>query len=352
MSDSVSVRSAQEEMDRVVKTPFIMLRFGVPIKQMLIDLMTKPEPAEITELKKTHPQLHAVMKRCEVTRKIYARNNNQGQLDDWAAMQDDKSDSLNHQILKELIAAFIIQTPRAPVPPILEPLLADIDWAELHAEWRKKDCAIKSAAQSNDLKQVMEKRNDVVGYGLDRSKICDRELAKVKSLRDAVALVGQGADAAAKAQFLASNLILVDFVVELVDLMYPTNGAAQDFDAIIAAVRAMCADIVAATDADSPAFALGSKAYSCQTRFNSLRAVRMRSVLSYGDQALEYGPVKEGSVVETLMTMKLKSHRLPHSISNLRARADTPKRDKEEPSKRSASQEAKAAKEAAKEAKK
>jgi hypothetical protein len=78
----------------------------------------------------------------------------------------------------------------------------------------------------------------------------------------------------------------------------------------------------------------------------------MRSVLSYGDQALEYGPVKEGSVVETLMTMKLKSHRLPHSISNLRARADTPKRDKEEPSKRSASQEAKAAKEAAKEAKK
>jgi hypothetical protein len=124
MSDSVSVRSAQEEMDRVVKTPFIMLRFGVPIKQMLIDLMTKPEPAEITELKKTHPQLHAVMKRCEVTRKIYARNNNQGQLDDWAAMQEDKSDSLNHQILKELIAAFIIQTPRAPVPPILEPLLA------------------------------------------------------------------------------------------------------------------------------------------------------------------------------------------------------------------------------------
>jgi hypothetical protein len=307
--------------------------------EMLTSLVTLPEPVELTTLKSKAgcTKIQRALKLIDIARVLYLAAPDQP-TKDAMLLEFQKPEGYFKTALQQLVHALVSDN-IDPVPACLAP----IDTAFLGpmlAAWSEVSTQVKEERDAKELKASQERSGDPLAVAQERMKQVDADFAKLKDQREAIVEFRSFTTEAtsAKTQFLVSNVILVDFTMQLHDLLHPSSGMV-DQSRITAAVHAMCADIVAATDPNAGFLAGCLKSHSCTKKFNSLRAVRMRMDLPPQHARQTLTPlVKEGAQLhDALMAIVPVSYRLPHSLRSVQ-RPDTPKREREEP-KRSASQE-------------
>jgi hypothetical protein len=315
---------------------------------MIQTLITDPEPMELSTLKGKHPKLAAALMMFDFARKSYANgpdaNAKKAMLEGWK--KSDGQPSFFNSSLRKLIFA-LAQEKVDPLPACLLPIEAEV-LVPIRVEWERASSQQKVDQEAKEMKASQEKSGDPLAAAQDRLKQVDADFAAEKCQREALLECRNFTSDAttAKTQFLASNVILLDFAVQLYDLLHPTTGV-PDLNAVTGAVHALCADVVAATDPNANILAGCVKSHSCAKKFNSLRAVRMRMgglPVHNARQSLSVS-IKDGlQMQDALMTISPVSFRLPVSIRSHQS-PDTPKKERDEHPKRSPSQDMKAPKE-------
>ena len=252
--------------------------------KMIQTLITDPEPVELSTLKGKHPKLAAALMMFDFARKSYASapdaNAKKAMLEGWK--KSDGQPSFFNSSLRKLIFA-LAQEKVDPLPACLLPIEAEV-LVPIRVEWERASSQQKVDQEAKEMKASQEKSGDPLAAAQDRLKQVDADFAAEKCQREALLECRNFTSDAttAKTQFLASNVILLDFAVQLYDLLHPTTGV-PDLNAVTGAVHALCADVVAATDPNANILAGCVKSHSCAKKFNSLKHIIRPSAKQEGN---------------------------------------------------------------------
>ena len=221
-------------LDNITETAFMLTCDAPTVQTMMQDLITRAEPADVTELRKTHPKLDEVMADIDSARATYGETlqaRQQGLLDAW-----NKDKGLTQKLLRQLLGALVMQLPN-PMPATFASIATKVQWPKLQASWQSIDSKIKSETQTKTSKQVQEQRTDPSWVAQERCNLVDKEFAQLINPRSAMLnTVGYEADTLeAKRAFLLHNVVWLDFLVELYDLVRPSSGVV-DISAITASI--------------------------------------------------------------------------------------------------------------------
>ena len=313
----------------IVHQTFSML---APVANDVMEEWVKnAENVDLTAFRLKYKKVDTVLKMVDHSRELYAKMAAKQAvlLTEWKNVT--AGPSFFQSIFRQLLIALVVGEEVTALPACLAPIELK-HLTPLREKWEQESVRVKEAQDVKDMKTSLEKAGDALAVAADRTKQIDAEFARMTLDEQRKALAECSEASTQKAQFMGNNVVIYDFAIQLFDLVRPKSGVV-DNSAITAAVFTMCADLVAATDANSPVLVGCVKSHSCAKKFNSFRAVRMRQNLFSGASGQSLARqslnscVKEGvPIQDALMMVSPISFRLPVCIRTAE-RAQTPKKE-------------------------